>query len=218
MSVKLKERHCTVHSKSTLFLSTGWHIDKFLFDIYDTGMEVFLGSKILCALIKGEQAKRASLWYRGGVWGDGSDPVLTFATPPRGIKQSGPNFQGVIRSWERLSSNIWFFKKLKYKKLLVVKLPWNTACSPFELAEFDSLEVDWLLRVIRTHGLLSSLRNCFKKLKYKLEGDVLMITSGNNASKNECPIVGADESQRVIQVVGEFSPADNSRWAYFLLR
>ena len=29
----------------------------------------------------------------------------------------------------------------------------------------------------------------------KLEGDVLMITSGNNASKNECPTVGKDESK-----------------------
>ena len=32
-------------------------------------------------------------------------------------------------------------------------------------------------------------------IKNKLEGDVLMITSGNNASKNECPTVGTDESQ-----------------------
>ena len=32
------------------------------------------------------------------------------------------------------------------------------------------------------------------QLKDKLEGDVLMITSGNNASKNECPTVGTDES------------------------
>ena len=33
------------------------------------------------------------------------------------------------------------------------------------------------------------------EIKFELEGDVLMITSGNNASKNECPIVGTDESQ-----------------------
>ena len=30
--------------------------------------------------------------------------------------------------------------------------------------------------------------------KMELEGDVLMITSGNNALKNECPTVGTDES------------------------
>ena len=34
-----------------------------------------------------------------------------------------------------------------------------------------------------------------QNLKYQLEGDVLMITSGNNASKNECPTVGTDESK-----------------------
>ena len=32
----------------------------------------------------------------------------------------------------------------------------------------------------------------FKQFKNKLEGDVLMITSGNNALKNECPTVGTD--------------------------
>ena len=32
-------------------------------------------------------------------------------------------------------------------------------------------------------------------MRKKLEGDVLMITSGNNASKNECLTVGTDESQ-----------------------
>ena len=60
-----------------------------------------------------------------------------------------------------------FFKKLKYKKLLLVKLLGNTACSPFLLAELDSLEVDCLLRLIRTHWLLPSLKNCFKISKRK---------------------------------------------------
>ena len=32
-------------------------------------------------------------------------------------------------------------------------------------------------------------------LNSKLEGDVLMITSGNNALNNECPTAGTDESQ-----------------------
>ena len=35
----------------------------------------------------------------------------------------------------------------------------------------------------------------FFEFTNKLEGDDLMITSGNNASKNECPTVGTDESQ-----------------------
>ena len=34
-----------------------------------------------------------------------------------------------------------------------------------------------------------------EKKEVKLE-DVLMITSGNNASKNECPTVGTDESYK----------------------
>ena len=43
------------------------------------------------------KASEASRWYRGGSWGDGSDPVGAIATAPTGIKQSGPNFQGVIK-------------------------------------------------------------------------------------------------------------------------
>ena len=42
-----------------------------------------------------------------GAWGvAGSDPGGTSTTPPREIKQLGPNFQGVIRSCARLSSDI----------------------------------------------------------------------------------------------------------------
>ena len=81
--------------------------------------------------------------------------------------QNLPNFQGVISTYGRASSSICFLKKTKYKKLLLVKLLGNAACSPFQLAELDSLEVNGWLRVIRTHGLLFSLRNCFKRLNYK---------------------------------------------------
>ena len=54
------------------------------------------------------------------------------------MDQTPPNFQGVISTYGRTSSNIWFFKKLKYEKLLLVKLLRNTGCSPFQQAELDS--------------------------------------------------------------------------------
>ena len=36
--------------------------------------------------------------------------------------------------WENVLQYL-FFKKLKYKKVLLVKLPGNTGCSPFQQAE-----------------------------------------------------------------------------------
>ena len=39
----------------------------------------------------------------------------------------------------------------------------NSGCSPFQQAEFDSI----VGRVIRIHGTLSLLKNCFKKFKCK---------------------------------------------------
>ena len=44
--------------------------------------------------------------YSGVRGGAVSDPGVTFTTPPSWMDLSGSNFQGVIRSCERLSSNI----------------------------------------------------------------------------------------------------------------
>ena len=38
------------------------------------------------------------------------------------MNQIPPNFQGVISTYGRTSSNIWVFKKLNYKKLCLVSL------------------------------------------------------------------------------------------------
>ena len=78
------------------------------------------GCILLFRFIKAERAKRARLRYLGSkggqfvvvcyatppTWMDGSDHGVTSTSPPTGVDQSGPNFQGVIRSWERSSSNI----------------------------------------------------------------------------------------------------------------
>ena len=106
-----------------------------------------------------EQSERA-VGIEGGSGGDGSNGVVTRSTPPSWMDQTPPNFHGDISTYGRTSSNIWVFKKLKHKKLLSVKLLRNTACCPFQLAVLD-----WLLGVIRKHGLLSSRGYCFKKLK-----------------------------------------------------
>ena len=52
--------------------------------------------------------------------------VVCSASPPKWMDRSGSNFQGVISTYGRMSSNIWVFKKLKYKKLCLVKLLGNT--------------------------------------------------------------------------------------------
>ena len=57
-----------------------------------------------------------------GVCWDGSDDVEPKASPPTWVYHLRLNFQSVIRTYERSSSNIWFFKKLKYEKLLLEKL------------------------------------------------------------------------------------------------
>ena len=43
---------------------------------------------------------------------------------------------------ESILAKEFFLKKLKFKKLLLVKLLGNTGCYPFHQAELDSLEVD----------------------------------------------------------------------------
>ena len=78
--------------------------------------------------------------YRWGGLGYGSNDVVRTSTPPRWMDQSGSNFQGVISTYGRTSSNIWFFKKPKYKKLCLVKLPGNTECCPSYQAELGPIE------------------------------------------------------------------------------
>ena len=87
-------------------------------------IELMQASYVICgyiddhsSIIKAERAKRVRLRYRGGIWGDGSDPVGTSASPPTGIKHSGPNSQGFIKLWEISSSNVRFFKKLSCTKV-----------------------------------------------------------------------------------------------------
>ena len=53
--------------------------------------------------IQGERAKRASRRYRGrGTGRDGANGVVNRQTPPRGMGQSGPKFQDVIRTYGRM--------------------------------------------------------------------------------------------------------------------
>ena len=92
---------------------------------------------------QGERAERASRWYRGrGLGRDGPNGDVNRQTPPSWMDQSPPNFQGVISTYGRTSSSIWFFKKHKYEKLLFVKLLINIAYHPLQLAELNSLEMD----------------------------------------------------------------------------
>ena len=49
------------------------------------------------SVIIGERAKRAR-----GRGRDGSDAIVRHSIPPTRINYSGPNFQGIIRTWERL--------------------------------------------------------------------------------------------------------------------
>ena len=67
---------------------------------------------------QGERAKRASRRYRGrGPGRDGSDDVLSHRTPPRGMNQSGSNFQGIIRTYGRMH-----IYKISLIGLLIVEL------------------------------------------------------------------------------------------------
>ena len=94
------------------------------------------------------------------------NPVVSPQTPPRGWTNQTQTFRVSSVHMAERCPIYSYFKKLKYKKLLLVKLLGNTGLSPFEQAELESAEVDWLLRVIRIHGTVSLLRNCFKKTQF----------------------------------------------------